>query len=162
MAEAPLGPRQRRILERVEKLISANELVVVVAAELLLAVTIVIAGVVVYALFIRSTLSSIRSVDTVDELQTALEHVFAGVLLLVLGLELMKSLQNFFAGFQVQVEIIVIVAIIGVARHILLIDYEHAKAEKIVAAAALILALAISYALVRQRRRDRGGGAEDG
>jgi uncharacterized membrane protein (DUF373 family) len=158
MPHASVGKLQSRIRERVEHLIGLIELVVVIAAEVLLAIAVVIAGLVLYDLFASGMLHSIRSVDTVDELQGAVEHVFAGVLLLVLGLELMKSLQSFFEGLRFQVEIIVIVAIIAVARHVLLIDWEHAKAETVLAAAGLVLALAVSYALVRQREPDR---AED-
>jgi uncharacterized membrane protein (DUF373 family) len=161
ISAASVHKAERRIREKIQRLISISELVVVVAAEVLMAVAIVIAGLILYGLFVYGVLTSIIKVSSLDQLQTDLQHVFAGVLLLVLGLELMKSLQSFFVGFRVQVEFIVIVAVIAVARHILLIDYEHADPPKIVAVAALILALAISYVLVRQSEQNLPGGAAE-
>jgi uncharacterized membrane protein (DUF373 family) len=150
ISDAAVHKAQRHIRERIQRLISISELVVVVAAEILMALAIVIAGLILYGLFVYGVLTSLISVRSLDQLQTDLQHVFAGVLLLVLGLELMKSLESFFVGFRVQVEIIVVVAVIAVARHILLIDFEHTQPMTILAVAALILALAVSYVLVRQ------------
>jgi uncharacterized membrane protein (DUF373 family) len=157
ISAASVRQAQSRIRERLQRLISVSELVVVVAAELLMAAAIVVAGLILYALFLYGVLNAIFTVRSLDDLQTDLQHVFAGVLLLVLGLELMKSLESFFVGFRVQVELIVIVAIIAVARHVLLIDYEHADPLKMLANAGLILALAISYILVRQPEQNLPG-----
>jgi uncharacterized membrane protein (DUF373 family) len=161
MTAASVHLARRRIQEKVQQLISVSELVVVVAAEILMAAAIIVAGLILYALFLYGLLTSVTSVRTLDQLQTDLQHVFAGVLLLVLGLELMKSLESFFVSFRVQVEIIVVVAVIAVARHVLLIDYDHADPLKILAIAGLILALAISYVMVRQRPTNPPGGAAE-
>jgi uncharacterized membrane protein (DUF373 family) len=152
MTVASIHKARRRVREKIQRLIDISELVVVVSAEILMALAIVFAGLILYGLFIYGVLTSVVRVNSLDKLQIGLQHVFAGVLLLVLGLELMKSLESFFTGFRVQVEIIVVVAIIGVARHVLLLDFEHSQATEIMAAAVLILALAISYVLVRQPR----------
>jgi uncharacterized membrane protein (DUF373 family) len=154
MTDATIHKARRRVREQIQRLIDVSELVVVVAAEILMALAIVIAGLILYGLFAYAVVTAGFRVNSLDKLQLGLQHVFAGVLLLVLGLELMKSLESFFIGFRVQVEIIVVVAIIGVARHILLLDFEHSQATQIMAAAVLILALAISYVLVRQPRPD--------
>jgi uncharacterized membrane protein (DUF373 family) len=161
ISDASVQKAQRRIREKIQRLISVSELVVVVAAEILMAIAIVIAGLILYGLFVYGVLTSLIKVSSLDQLQTDLQHVFAGVLLLVLGLELMKSLESFFVGFRVQVEIIVIVAIIAVARHVLLIDFEHAEPLKTLASGGLILALAISYVLVRQPQHKPPGGAAE-
>jgi uncharacterized membrane protein (DUF373 family) len=161
ISAASVRRAQSRVREKIQRLISISELVVVVAAEILMALAVIIAGLILYGLFVYGVLTSIIKVSSLDQLQTDLQHVFAGVLLLVLGLELMKSLESFFVGFRVQVEIIVIVAIIAVARHVLLIDYEHAEPIKILAVGGLILALAIAYVLVRQPRQSPPEGAAE-
>jgi uncharacterized membrane protein (DUF373 family) len=74
----------------------------------------------------------------------------------MLGLELLKSLTKFFTGFEVQVQIILVVAMIAVTRHIMLVDLEHTEWTTLVGAGVLILALAISYALVRRRASNAG------
>jgi uncharacterized membrane protein (DUF373 family) len=153
ISDAAVHVARRRIRARIQRLIDVSELVVVLAAEILMAIAIIIAGLILYALFVYGVATSLVKVNSLDQLQTDLQHVFAGVLLLVLGLELMKSLESFFVSFRVQVEIIVIVAMIAVARHILLIDFDHTPPAEVLAAAGLILALAISYVLVRQPRQ---------
>ncbi len=147
-----------------ERLVHASEIIVVTAAELLVVVSILLATGVLFAIFIGGLRASFRSSHSVDTLQIDVEKVFAGVLLLMLGLELLKSLTNFFNGFRIQVEIIVGVAIIAVARHIMLIDLEHTEWTTLMAAAALVVALAISLALVRQPgpHADNDRQAEDG
>jgi uncharacterized membrane protein (DUF373 family) len=65
---------------------------------------------------------------------------------------LLKGLTSSFVGVRVQVEIIVVVALIAVSRHIMLVDLERVRGPELLGIAALVLALAVSYALVRQRR----------
>jgi uncharacterized membrane protein (DUF373 family) len=134
-----------------ERVVHACEVVVIAAAELLVVISIVVATVVLYTLFFSKVgTSQLGSIDSVDDLQDAVERLFAGVLLLLLGLELLRSLTSFFVGYRFQLEIIVVVAMIAVARHIMLIDFKHIEAPVLLGAAALMLALAISYAIVRQ------------
>lgn len=154
----------RRLRTASERLVHASELLVVTAAELLVVVSIVVAAVILYALFFGRLGEALGDLHSIDALQIAVEKVFAGVLLLMLGLELLKSLTKFFVGFEVQVQIILVVAIIAVTRHIMLVDLEHTAWTTLVGAAALILALAISYVLVRRQRSDADGDepAEDG
>jgi uncharacterized membrane protein (DUF373 family) len=138
-----------------ERVVIASEVAVVTAAELLVVVSILVAAVILYGLFFGRLAEALHAIGTMDALQAAVEKVFAGVLLLMLGLELLKSLMNFFTGFQIQVEIILVVAMIAVARHIMLIDPEHTDWTTLVGSAALVLALAVSYALVRACRSSR-------
>jgi uncharacterized membrane protein (DUF373 family) len=141
----------RRVLAAIQRLVDFSEFVVVAAAELLLIGAILFATVVVYDLFIGAFPVTITSIASLDDLQAAIEHVFAGVMLLLLGLELLKSLSSFVEGYRVQVQMIIVVAIIAVARHILMIDFDRVEPIKLIGIAALVLTLAISYAIVRER-----------
>ena len=109
---------------------------------------------------LRKEIKLLAVLDMVStlEVQAAVEQVFAGVLLLMLGLELLKSLTSFFTGFKTQVEIIVVVAMIAAVRHVMLIDLEHTAWTTLVGSAALVLALAVSYALIRLRFSNRAAG----
>ena len=150
----------RGVLAALDRLIHFSEVTVVAATGLLMVVSILIATYVMYGLFLGHL--SIRSINSFEELQSAVVHVFAGVLLLLLGLELLKGLSSSFAGVRVQVEIIVVVALIAVSRHIMLVDLEHVHGPELLGIAALVLALAISYAIVRQRRPAYAAAGEDG
>ena len=147
-----VDPKEQRGLRRAgERLTRACEVVVVSAAALLVIVSVILAAIILYVLFIESIRAgSLASIDSTGDLQRAVEKIFSGVLLLLLGLELLKSLTSFFLGHHLQLEIIVVVAMIAVARHIMLLDFAHVQASNLLGAAALMLALAISYALVRR------------
>jgi uncharacterized membrane protein (DUF373 family) len=145
------GPRKRSGLSGLgDRLVHACEVIIISAAVTLVIVAIILATIILYALFIEYISSgSFKSIDSTSELQEHVQHIFAGVLLLLLGLELLKSVTSFFLGYRLQLEMIVVVSIIAVARHIMLVDVAHAQALNLLGSAALILALAISYALVR-------------
>jgi uncharacterized membrane protein (DUF373 family) len=149
-------PKERWGLRRIgERLTRACEVLVVSAAALLVMVSVILAAIILFVLFIESIRAgSLGSIDSTGELQQAVEKIFSGVLLLLLGLELLKMLTSFFLGHHLQLEIIVAVAMIAVARHVMLVDFAHIEAANLLGAAALMLALAISYALVRHRGAD--------
>jgi uncharacterized membrane protein (DUF373 family) len=66
----------------------------------------------------------------------------------LLGLELIETLKTYFAEHYVQIEGILIVAMIAAGRHIVQIDFDHLGGPTLVGAAALIVALAVGYFLV--------------
>jgi uncharacterized membrane protein (DUF373 family) len=151
----------KRLKGVTDRIVYVSEVGVVAAAGVLVIISILVATALLYTLFVSRLGDALHSVGTIDQLQEGVEKVFAGVLLLMLGLELLKCLVTFFTGFEVQVEIILIVAIIAVARHIMLIDIEHADWKTLVGAAALVLALGAAYAMVRWRPRTPPAKAAD-
>jgi uncharacterized membrane protein (DUF373 family) len=105
-------------------------------------------GVLVLLVF-REIGRSWGQIDSIAELQEAVQALFAGVLLVVLGLELMDTLRNYFIEHRLRVEFLISVALIAVARHIIQLDYEHASPWLVGAIALLVLSLAGSYVAVR-------------
>jgi uncharacterized membrane protein (DUF373 family) len=89
-------------------------------------------------------------IDSVSELQQAVQELFAGVLLVVLGLELMDTLRKYFIEHRLRVEFLISVALIAVARHVIQLDYEHESPWLIIAIAVLTFSLAASYVGVRK------------
>ena len=96
--------------------------------------------------------TNLRSITSVTDMQSAVQRVFAGVLLLLLGLELTGDAETYFSDYHVRTEVILIVAMIAVGRHIVQIDFEHIAPGSLAGVAMLILALSISYFLVRRSR----------
>src|SRR6185312_3910974 len=132
-----------------EKLVRSSELFVVGAAGLLVIAAVVLATVVLYGLFIDSFHAHLGAVATIEAVQTAVQNVFAGVLLLMLGLELLETLKTYFKDYHIRTEVILVVAIIAVGRHIIQTDFAHTSGPVLGGMAALIVALAVSYYLVR-------------
>ena len=101
-------------------------------------------------LVLRELGRSWTQIDSVAELQQAVQALFAGVLLVVLGLELMDTLRNYFIEHRLRVEFLISVALIAVARHVIQLDYEHASPWLVMAIAVLMFSLAASYVALRR------------
>jgi uncharacterized membrane protein (DUF373 family) len=114
-----------------------------------MAVGIAAAVVVLVLLVLREFHRSWAQIDSIAELQGAAQSLFAGVLLVVLGLELMDTLRNYFIEHRLRVEFLISVALIAVARHVIQLDYEHAQPWLVASIALLILSLSASYVGVR-------------
>jgi uncharacterized membrane protein (DUF373 family) len=117
--------------------------------EAILAVGIIAAIAIVVLLVFRGVGRAATEIDNVAELQQAIQSLFAGILLVVLGLELMETLRNYFIEHRLRVELLICVALIAVARHVIQLDYEHSDPWLVVAIAFLVLSLAASYIGVR-------------
>ena len=106
-------------------------------------------------LVVREIGRSWGQIDSIAELQLAVQALFAGVLLVVLGLELMDTLRNYFIEHRLRVEFLISVALIAVARHIIQLDYERSSPWLVAAVALLMFSLAASYVGVRAFDRGR-------
>ncbi len=114
-----------------------------------MAIGIAAAMLILVLLVVREIGLSWGQIDSVAELQQAVQSLFAGVLLVVLGLELLDTLRNYFIEHRLRVEFLISVALIAVARHIIQLDYEHASPWLVMAIALLVFSLAASYVGVR-------------
>jgi uncharacterized membrane protein (DUF373 family) len=140
---------------RMSTLLRGFETTVVVMVGLLLAVAVAIAVVVLYvALFAGLRVGLAATLESAGGLQVALQNVFGGVLLVLLGLELIDTLKVYFAEHSIRTEVILIVAMIAVGRHIIQIDYEHTSGLELIGMATIMVALAVSYFLVKKSRTD--------
>jgi uncharacterized membrane protein (DUF373 family) len=123
-----------------------------------MAVGITAALAILVLLVLRELHRSWTQIDSIAELQQAVQALFAGVLLVVLGLELMDTLRNYFIEHRLRVEFLISVALIAVARHVIQLDYEHESPWLVMAIAVLTFSLAASYVGVRRfEYRPRSG-----
>lgn len=100
-------------------------------------------------LVVRELYRTAGNVETIAELQEGVQDLFAGILLVVLGLELMDTLRNYFMEHRLRVELLLSVALIAVARHVIQLDYEHVSPALVAGIAFLTFSLAASYVGVR-------------
>ena len=117
--------------------------------HVILALGIVAALAIVAWLAVRGVVRAAEQIDTVVELQQAVQGLFGGVLLVVLGLELMETLRHYFVSHRLRVELLISVALVAVARHVIQLDYEHLDPWLVAAIAFLVFCLAASYVGVR-------------
>jgi len=140
---------------RTDRLLQRFDLVIVRALQLLLVILIVIATIMLFVLFFQGIRSNIGEIGSTEELHAVLQRGFGGVLVVLLGLELLETLKAYFSEHHIRVEVIIVVAMIAVGRHIIQLDFEHTSASLLLGLSALILVLATGYFLVRRSHSTR-------
>jgi uncharacterized membrane protein (DUF373 family) len=79
-----------------------------------------------------------------------LMDLFSLILLLLIGLELIETIQAYLKDHEVHVELIVLVAIIAIARKVVVWDFNKYDHYQLYSLAAMILALGLTYFLVKK------------
>lgn len=81
---------------------------------------------------------------------------FFGLFLMVfIGLELLESIKAYLDKDRVRVEVVMLVALIAIARKVIILDYTTSPPEILYGIAAIIFALGVSYFLVRHALGNR-------
>lgn len=76
--------------------------------------------------------------------------LFGIFLLVLIGIELLDTIKVYFKENVVHVEVVVLVAIIAIARKVVILKAEELPGETLLGIAAIIIALAIAYYLIRK------------
>src|SRR5262245_51783997 len=118
--------------------------------QVFLVMLIAIATVTIYGLFVVGVRDHIGEIGSAEDLHGVLQRGFGGVLIVLLGLELMETLKTYFSEHRIRVEVILVVAIIAVGRHIIKLDFEHVSASLVFGLSVLTIALTAGYFLVRR------------
>ena len=74
-----------------------------------------------------------------------LHDVFAGFLMLLIGLELMKTIVMYLEEHVIHVEVVLSVAMIAIARHAIDVDYKLVPPLTMIGMGSIIIALAVGY-----------------
>jgi uncharacterized membrane protein (DUF373 family) len=80
--------------------------------------------------------------------------LFGLFLLVLIGIELMHSVKTYIVNRELHLETVVTVAIIAVARKVIVLEPKELPQGAILGIAALVLALAVAYHLIRRGRKD--------
>jgi uncharacterized membrane protein (DUF373 family) len=76
--------------------------------------------------------------------------VFSFFLMVLIGLELVETIKMYLDENVFHVEVVILVAIIAVARKIIIIDYDSVSYEILLSIAALMIALCAGYFLLKR------------
>jgi uncharacterized membrane protein (DUF373 family) len=79
-----------------------------------------------------------------------LREVFSGFLLLLIGIELMKTIVMYLHTHVLHVEVVLTVAIIAIARHTIDLDIESANPFLLMGIGLMLLALSVGYYYFRR------------
>jgi uncharacterized membrane protein (DUF373 family) len=81
--------------------------------------------------------------------------VFGFFMLILIGVELLETIRAYLNEHEVHVEIVLEVALIAVARKVVIIDVKEYSPETLLAIAAIVLSLAGAYYLQKRVRNRR-------
>lgn len=145
------------------KLMRGFELTIIGTLIVLLCAMVVLGTIALVLLMVRNGVARVGEVTDAETLQIVMQRGFGGALVVLLGMELIETLKQYTAEHHVRVEIVFLVGLIAVGRHVIQVDYAHAPMGELFGMAAVILSLAAGYFLVRrsgvQVRKPDGGGA---
>ena len=82
-------------------------------------------------------------------------EIFSFFLLILIGLELLETLKAYLKKDVVHVRLVLEVALIAIARKIIILEPGDVPGSTMFGVAALILALAVAFYLERQARKDQ-------
>lgn len=80
---------------------------------------------------------------------TEVTEVFGFVFMVLIGLELLETIKTYLSKEQLHVEVVFLVAMIAIARKVILLDVKHMDAPVLYGIAAIILALAAGFFFLR-------------
>ncbi len=146
---------------RVVKAMQGFEVLTITALQFLTIIMVTVSTVVLFVLATATIRDDVLHIASVGELLTRVQRSIAGILVVVMGLEVLETLKVYLRDHYVRLEVILIVALIAVSRQVIEIDFEHAGGALLGGLSALIASLTLGYYLVRKvhygdSRKDSG------
>lgn len=77
-------------------------------------------------------------------------EVFGFILVVVIGLELLETIKAYLDKKVIHVEVVLLVALVAVARKIIILDYKEIEPGMLYAIAALVISLSAGFFVVRR------------
>ncbi len=128
------------------KSIEGFERVINVALLLMLAIVVLLATVDLGWLIIRDVLSPPVMLLDVNELL----ELFGAFLLVLIGLELLNTVKTYITKKTVHVEVVLLVAIVAIARKVVILEPGEMDGLSLLGVAAIILSLSVGYYFVKR------------
>jgi len=133
-----------------EKFVWKFEMATVTALQVLIMLSVFVATVMLFVLLAQGIYTRVKEIQSVGDLLPAMQKVFAGVLIVLLGLELGETMKAYFTKHEIRVEVILIVAIVAVGRHMIQLDFDHTPPTEVLGLSALMLSLTGGYFFVKK------------
>lgn len=138
---------------KVLKFVDKIERVVIITLLFSLLIVVVYTAVVFLFMLFNGIITSIESSFSDNNILVHLHKVFGGFLSVLIGIELLHTIKMYLKEDVVHVEIVLLVALIGISRHIIDLDIIHIKPITIFGISSLVLALSIGYYLIKKGMR---------
>lgn len=134
-----------------EKFLKHFEKVVVIALIAMMVLIILLATIELGWIILRDIITQPYVLLEIDELL----DIFGFFLLILIGVELLETIKAYLSEHVVHTEIVMEVALIAIARKVIILDVKDLPSLTLFGIAAIILALAVAYSLERHYRQIR-------
>ncbi|MBN2149673.1 MAG: phosphate-starvation-inducible PsiE family protein [Anaerolineales bacterium] len=81
--------------------------------------------------------------------------IFGFFLLILIGVELFETIRTYLAEHVVHVEVVVEVALIAIARKVIILDLKEISTQMLLGISAIITSLAVAYFLIKHLRNSK-------
>ena len=81
--------------------------------------------------------------------------VFGFFLLVLIGIELLETIKTYFVEHVIHAEVVIEVAMIAIARKVIILDVKELPSLTLLGIAAIIITLAVAYWLVKRGIKER-------
>lgn len=129
-----------------KKMLKAFEKVLIYALIIMMAGVLLLATIELGYYLVKNLITSDYLLIDLD----ALMDLFGLFLLVLIGIELLDTIKIYLRDNIVHVEVVVLVAIIALARKVVILKVENLSGEILFGIAALIIALGVTYYLIKK------------
>lgn len=130
------------------KLLNLFERIIVGSLIFMMIVVILLSTIELGRILVVDIITPPRNLLDINELL----NVFGFFMLILIGVELLETIRAYLDEHEVHVEIVLEVALIAVARKVVIIDVKEYSPETLLAIAAIVLSLAGAYYLQKRVR----------
>jgi len=86
---------------------------------------------------------------------TDLLDIFGLFLLVLVGIELLETIKTYLVEHLIRVEVVFMVALIAIARKVIILDVSAFPSLTLIGIGAILLALAVGYHLIRRTHKEQ-------
>jgi len=137
---------QSKGVKRMNEMVKIIEKYIIKTLIALMSVLLIIATVQLGYMVVTSILQSDVFILDLDVLM----DLFGVFLLVLIGIELLDTIKVYFKKHNIHVEVIMLVALIAIARKIILMDFSKYTGLEILGIAALIITLSLGYYFIKK------------
>ena len=135
------------------KIVEKTERIIITVLLISLLLVIIYTTIVFIGLLFSGILIGIQDSFLENHIINHLHLVFGGFLSVLIGIELLHTIKVYLKDDVVPVEIILLVALIGVSRHVIDLDLEHLDPVTLFGMSALIISLSAGYYFIKNGMR---------
>jgi uncharacterized membrane protein (DUF373 family) len=127
------------------------EQVILVALVLMMSVVVFLSTVELGWIILRDIVTPPVVLLDIDELL----DVFGFFLLVLIGIELLETIKTYFVEHVIHAEVVIEVAMIAIARKVIILDVKELPSLTLLGIAAIIITLAVAYWVVKRGVKER-------